>query len=130
MRKPQTDPFAVLRLTPTLDASAVRAAWAAAVKRHPPHADADGFALCRTAYEELNTPAKLRDAWLASPFDAAAELAQLDAVDAAKLLEFRVQAAALRAQAAVEGARRDAVRQFGAVVSGWTWTQWEARARG
>lgn len=127
MKKPQSDPFAVLLLAPTLDAAAVRAAWAAAVKRHPPHADADGFARCRAAYEELNTPAKLRDAWLASPFDAAAELARLDAIDAAKSLEFRGQAAARRAELAVQDGRRAAVRQFGAVVSAWTWAQWSER---
>ncbi len=122
-----TDPFAILELAPTLDPAAVRAAWAAAVKRSPPHADAEAFARNRAAYEQLNTAAKLRTAWLAAPFDAAAELSRLESLDAAKMLEFRAVAAARRAAAVAEQARRDAVRQFGAVVTGWTWTQWLER---
>ncbi len=61
------DPFAVLGLEPTLDAAAVKRAYFAALARHPPHQDGEGFLRVRGAYEVLNSPGGLAAAYLASP---------------------------------------------------------------
>jgi len=60
------DPFAVLGLSPTLDAVAVKRAYFAALARHPPHQDAEGFQRVRGAYEALSSPGALAAAYLAS----------------------------------------------------------------
>ena len=69
------DPFAVLEIAPTLDAAAVKRAYFAQLKAHPPHADPDGFRRLRTAYEALTAPGGLALACAAAPVDTAAELA-------------------------------------------------------
>ena len=63
------DPFALLGLEPTLDAAAVKRAYFAALARHPPHQDAEGFQRVRVAYEALSSPGGLAAAYLASPMD-------------------------------------------------------------
>lgn len=60
------DPFAVLGLAPTLDAAAVKRAYFAALARHPPHQDAEGFQRVRAAYEKLSSAGALAAAYLAS----------------------------------------------------------------
>jgi hypothetical protein len=67
--KPLSDPFAVLGLAPTLDAAAVKRAYFAALARHPPHQDAEGFQRVRGAYEALSSPGALATAYLASPMN-------------------------------------------------------------
>jgi curved DNA-binding protein CbpA len=64
--KPLSEPFAVLGLAPTLDAAAVKRAYFAALARHPPHQDAEGFQRVRGAYEALSSPGALEAAYLAS----------------------------------------------------------------
>jgi curved DNA-binding protein CbpA len=63
------EPFAVLGLPPTLDAAAVKRAYFAALARHPPHQDAEGFQRVRAAYEALSSAGALAAAYLASPVD-------------------------------------------------------------
>jgi curved DNA-binding protein CbpA len=63
------DPFAVLGLAPTVDSLAVKSAYFAALGRHPPHRDPEGFQRLRRAYEALTRPGALAAAYLASPVD-------------------------------------------------------------
>lgn len=62
-------PFAVLGLAPTLDVATVKRAYFAALARHPPHQDAEGFQRVRSAYEALSSPGALAAAYLASPMN-------------------------------------------------------------
>ncbi|HVG59888.1 MAG TPA: J domain-containing protein [Hyalangium sp.] len=64
--KASSDFFAVLGLAPTLDAAAVKRAYFAALARHPPHQDAEGFQRVRAAYEALSSSGGLAAAYLAS----------------------------------------------------------------
>ncbi|WP_224362695.1 J domain-containing protein [Hyalangium versicolor] len=61
--------FSVLGLPPTLDPAAVKRAYFAALARHPPHQDPEGFRQVREAYETLSRPGALVMAYLASPVD-------------------------------------------------------------
>ncbi len=61
------DPFAVLGIAPTLDASQIKRAYFAAVTRHSPHRDPDAFRSVRTAYERLRTPSGLAAAFVEAP---------------------------------------------------------------
>jgi hypothetical protein len=63
------EPFAILRIAPTLDAAVVKRAYFAALARHPPHQDPEGFRRLRGAYESLSRPGALAVAYLASPVD-------------------------------------------------------------
>ena len=47
------NPFAVLGVDDTADDATVRAAYVAAIRRHPPDRDADGFRRVREAYEAI-----------------------------------------------------------------------------
>ena len=67
-----TDPFAELRLTPTLDLAAIKRAYFAALKRSPPHADPEGFKRVRTAYEDLLEPTRRTMHVMSAPLDASA----------------------------------------------------------
>ncbi len=69
-----SDPFAVLEIAPTLDPAQVKRAYFAGLQKHPPHADPEGFRRLRTAYETLTFPGALPLAFIAAPFDTAAEL--------------------------------------------------------
>ncbi len=51
-----TDPFAVLGVPEDAGDAAVRAAYVAAVERHPPDRDPEGFKAIRAAYEVLKDP--------------------------------------------------------------------------
>lgn len=52
-----------------MDAAAVKRAYFAALTRHPPHQDAEGFQRVRGAYEALSSPGGLATAYLASPMN-------------------------------------------------------------
>jgi len=67
--KPRDEPFSVLGVSPTLDAAAIKRAYFAALARHPPHQDPEGFGRLRSAYEALTRPGGLAAAYLASPVD-------------------------------------------------------------
>lgn len=97
MKKPE-EHFAILGLAPTLDAAAVKRAYFAALARHPPHQDAEGFQRVRAAYEALDSPGALAAAYLASPMDVRklAEEAR-ERFDAA-IQQATTAASALRAQ--------------------------------
>ena len=69
-------PFRVLGIAPTLDLGAVKRAYFAALAKHPPHADPDGFRRLRAAYEPLLTAEGLRAAFVLAPPDLPAELAR------------------------------------------------------
>jgi hypothetical protein len=70
------NPFTVLGIAATLDALAVKRAWFAALTRHPPHADPEGFRRIRAAYEALMAPGGLAAAVLSAPLVLETELAR------------------------------------------------------
>lgn len=72
----QEDPFAVLGIAPTLEVATVKRAYFAALARHPPHRDREGFQRLRAAYEALMAPAGLAAAYAAIPPDLVTELAR------------------------------------------------------
>ena len=80
-------PFSVLGIAATNDPAAVKRGYFAALVRHPPHADPDGFRRLRAAYESLSTAEGLEAAFALAPPDVHAELvryrARLDALLAA-----------------------------------------------
>jgi hypothetical protein len=74
--QPGEDPFSVLGIAPTLEVAAVKRAYFAALARHPPHRDREGFQRLRAAYEALMAPEGLAAAYAASPPDLVTELAR------------------------------------------------------
>jgi hypothetical protein len=99
------DALEALELAPTLDRGALKRAYFAALAKHPPHSDAEGFRRVRAAYEALLAPGGLERAFAAAPpevesllaeyrarFDEAlaraAETAQAGADDAERLKDF------------------------------------------
>lgn len=72
----QPDPFATLGIAPTQSMAAVKQAYFAALARHPPQKDPEGFQRLRRAYEELTRPGGLRAAFMNTPVDVPAELAR------------------------------------------------------
>ena len=74
MTVPAESPFVALGIPPTLDLAAVKRAYFAALRNHPPHADPQGFKRLRAVYERLNTPDRLAAAFLEEPLDAEATL--------------------------------------------------------
>jgi hypothetical protein len=52
------DPFAVLGIAPEADDAAVRLAYRAAVRAHPPETDPEGFKRVRAAFEAVRDPAE------------------------------------------------------------------------
>lgn len=102
--RPQvTTPFVVLGIAPTLDPANVKRAYFAALTRHPPHADPQGFRTLRSAYESLQGDG-LKRAYLAAPLDLGAEAAALCSV----LGSAREQAAQEARGACVPAERRAA----------------------
>jgi curved DNA-binding protein CbpA len=112
--KPSAEPFAVLGLAPTLDAAAVKRAYFAALARHPPHQDAEGFQRVRRAYEALASPGALAAAYLASPLDV-----RKLAAEARERFDAAMQRAA---EAATTKARED-VTQFLERCSRMSWDE-------
>jgi len=107
------DPFAALMLAPTLDRAAVKRAYFAALQRHPPQTDPDGFRRVRDAYEALASPEGLARAFAHRPIDFTAELRRWDERFAARI------EAAVRAHATAQ-VRAAALRRFVDELSGRT----------
>jgi curved DNA-binding protein CbpA len=113
------EPFTVLGLAPTLDAVAVKRAYFAALARHPPHQDAEGFQRVRSAYEALASPGALAAAYLASPVDVR-KLAE----EARERFDAALQQAAEAVTATAAG--HEAVEQF---VERSSRTRWDEALR-
>jgi hypothetical protein len=79
------DLYSVLGIAPTLAPSDVKRGYFAALKRHPPHADPEGFRRIRDAYERLSSGEALIAAYMASPPDISAVLAELEATIGAEI---------------------------------------------
>jgi curved DNA-binding protein CbpA len=56
MAEPYSDPYAVLGVPRTAAAAAIRSAYFALVRAHPPERDPDNFKRIRAAYEHLRDP--------------------------------------------------------------------------
>jgi hypothetical protein len=69
-------PFASLGITPTLDVAAIKRAYFAALAKHPPHSDPEGFKRIRSAYEALGPRGEAASFVLRSAVDVATELAR------------------------------------------------------
>lgn len=108
------DPFAVLGLAPTLDAAMVKRAYFAALARHPPHADPEGFRRIRAAYEALRGEG-LRAAHLRAPIGTAG-----DEASAVERLRVARTVAVARADARVADLER--IADFEALLA----TPWDA----
>jgi hypothetical protein len=76
---PRPQPFAILGISPTLDAPAIKRGYFAALHEHPPHSDPDGFRRVRQAYEELTRAGGAIAAYMTSPPEIANALLELDA---------------------------------------------------
>jgi curved DNA-binding protein CbpA len=76
MNRSADTPFSVLGIAPTGDLAAVKRAYFAALAKHPPHSDPEGFQRLRAAYEPLSSPEGLRAAFARVPPDVPAELAR------------------------------------------------------
>jgi curved DNA-binding protein CbpA len=74
---PDKSPFAVLGIAPTLDLGLIKRAYFAALAKHPPHNDPDGFKLIRGAYEALGSREEAANQLLRCAIDVEAELAVL-----------------------------------------------------
>ena len=74
------DPFAVLGLDPGVDDAGLRQAYRAAVQRHPPERDPEGFRRVRAAYEALRDPRARMERLLAEPILPPLDAAVLQAV--------------------------------------------------
>ena len=94
-------PFALLGIAPTLDVAAIKRAYFAALAKHPPHSDPDGFKRIRSAYEALASQGQAASHILHSAVDVAAELARYRARHDASL----ARADQARTAAAAEGDR-------------------------
>jgi len=92
----EQEPFSVLGIEPTLDASRVKRAYFEAVARTPPHRDAEAFRRVRTAYEALGRAGALEAAYLAAAIDVPRELAPLRERLAPALGQARERAAGQR----------------------------------
>ncbi len=77
--------FRDLDIAPTLDAAAIKRAYFAALQRHPPHADPEGFRRVRHGYERLASPEGRIGAYMEAPLDVEAALAPIEATLGAAL---------------------------------------------
>lgn len=89
----EEDPFAVLGIAPTTDLMAIKRAYFAALKLHPPHQDVEGFRRLRVAYEALQSPQRRTALALGSPLDVGGALAPLEARYGAAITQARSQRA-------------------------------------
>ena len=94
-------PFALLGIAPTLDPLAIKRAYFAALTKHPPHSDPEGFKRIRSAYEALGSQGQVASYVLRSAVDVAAELARYRERHDASL----ERAGQARSAAATESAR-------------------------
>lgn len=72
----EKSPFGVLEIAPTLDMAAIKRAYFAALAKHPPHSDPEGFKRIRAAYEALGSRGEAASHLLRSAVDVDAELAR------------------------------------------------------
>lgn len=70
------NPFEVLALPPTLDATRVKRAYFTALPKHPPDRDPEGFRRLRVAYEALSHARELLSSFIAHPVDLKSEQAR------------------------------------------------------
>jgi curved DNA-binding protein CbpA len=73
----ENGPFAILEIGPTLDLGVIKRAYFAALTKHPPHSDPDGFKRIRAAYEALGSRGEAASALLRSAVDVESELSVL-----------------------------------------------------
>jgi hypothetical protein len=98
-------PFGILGIAPTLDLGAVKRAYFAALAKHPPHRDPEGFKRIRSAYEALGSRGAAASLVLRSAIDVEAELGVLRGRHDVALASARLAGTA----SAADGAR---IRQF------------------
>lgn len=110
------NPFDVLGIAPTVNPSAIRRAYFAAVQRHPPHADANAFRRLRAAYESLATPSSRSAALVLAPVDIASELGPLRQ-------RFDAALAEVTAQTRASAREREVVRRFAEHLSRLPWAE-------
>ncbi len=111
-----TDPFAVLELAPTLEVSLIKRAYFAALTRHPPQTDPDGFRRVRDAYELLSNPATRAAAFVAAPLD-------LQVLEREYALRFDARIAEHARDAAAQQNAGAAVQLFIERFSSQSWTE-------
>jgi curved DNA-binding protein CbpA len=97
---PDKSPFAILGIAPTLDLGAIKRAYFAALMKHPPHSDPDGFKRIRAAYESLGSRGEVASVLLRSAIDEEAELSILRERHDAALASARQAVAASASNAA------------------------------
>lgn len=105
----ERDPFAVLGIAPTLDPAVVKRGYFAALTRHPPHVDPEGFRRIREAYEVLRGDG-LRAAHLA------AAPVSPDGRDSARI-RLRAARAEAVARAATRSVERERIAAFEAILA-------------
>jgi len=100
----EPSPFEVLQIAPTLAVGAVKRAYFAALQKHPPHSDPEGFRRLRQAYERLQRPLERAAAFALSPVDVEGELERFRAPEGGKLAAARERRAAAGAAQAARSA--------------------------
>jgi curved DNA-binding protein CbpA len=99
-QSPFASPFAILGIAPTLDLRAIKRAYFAALAKHPPHSDPDGFKQIRSAYEALGSRGDAASLLLRSAIDVEFELSVLRERHDAALAGARQASAASAADSA------------------------------
>jgi curved DNA-binding protein CbpA len=88
--------FEVLGIPPTLDLTAIKTAYFAAITKTPPHVDAARFRRVRDAYEALLEPGARARAFLEAPVDPALAIEVYRKRYGTRLVELRREAATKR----------------------------------
>lgn len=109
------DPFATLAIAPTLDLTAIKRAYFAALATTP-HVDREGFRRLRSAYEELVDEGSRKLAFLRAPAAVEVELAQFDAQWGARI---EAESAKVR----LEHERSRAIERFTRRVLAMSWDE-------
>src|SRR5688572_3272108 len=110
------DPFVTLAIAPTLDLTAIKRAYFAALAKTPPHVDREGFRRLRSAYEELVDEGSRKLAFLRAPVAVEVELAQFDAQWGARI---EAESAKIR----LEHERSRAMERFTRRVLAMSWDE-------